>query len=144
MTQASPRGRRDATHVGHAILAVVPRATELLDLLDWKRSVFALYGEFRASDEPERAWRGWRERRDELARDLRRRPLPPRHRQGRRPRRRPREPRAGLQLRLQPVVRLRGAVGLPARPAGEHARRRRPRRRVARPRRTRPLLTAKP
>ena len=54
--------------------------------------------------------------------DLRRRPLPARHGQGRRPRQRRRPARARLQLRLQPVVRLRPALGVPARAAGEPAR----------------------
>ena len=54
--------------------------------------------------------------------NLRRRALPARHRQGRRsrPRRRRRHPDPRLQLRLQPLVRLRPDVGVPA-PAGrEH------------------------
>ncbi|HET7145701.1 MAG TPA: DUF1684 domain-containing protein [Gaiellaceae bacterium] len=37
-----------------------------LDLLDWKRRVFALYAEVRASDDPEAAWRRWCDVRDEL------------------------------------------------------------------------------
>ena len=58
-------------------------------------------------------------------RHLRRRPLSDRHDQGRRPRIgcRARHDRARLQLRLQPVVRLRPGVGLPARPARQRARR---------------------
>ena len=61
--------------------------------------------------------------RDETSgrRDLRRRPLPARHGEGRRPRRRGRAARARLQLRLQPVVQLRPALGLPALAAGEPA-----------------------
>ncbi len=57
-------------------------------------------------------------------RHLRRRPLPARHHQGRRPRARVSAglARARLQLRLQPVVRLRPGVGVPARPAGKHDR----------------------
>ena len=42
--------------------------TETLDLLDWKRRVFALYEEVRASNAPERAWEEWRAVRDELIR----------------------------------------------------------------------------
>ena len=41
-------------------------ASETLDLLDWKRRVFALYAEVRAAEDPERAWPRWRETRDEL------------------------------------------------------------------------------
>jgi uncharacterized protein (DUF1684 family) len=37
-----------------------------LDLLDWKRRVFALYAEVRASSDPEKAWRHWRCVRDDL------------------------------------------------------------------------------
>jgi uncharacterized protein len=39
-----------------------------LELLDWKRRVFALYAEVRASSDPEAAWRLWRETRAELFR----------------------------------------------------------------------------
>jgi len=39
---------------------------DVVTLLDWKRRVFALYGEVRASPEPEWAWRRWREARHEL------------------------------------------------------------------------------
>jgi hypothetical protein len=41
---------------------------ETLELLDWKRRVFALYAEIRASSDPEAAWRLWRSTRDELFR----------------------------------------------------------------------------
>jgi uncharacterized protein len=37
-----------------------------LSLLDWKRRVFALYAEVRASGDPEDAWSRWRALRDEL------------------------------------------------------------------------------
>jgi uncharacterized protein (DUF1684 family) len=47
-----------------------------LDLLDWKRRVFALYAEVRAEPEPQRAWRRWREGRDELFRTHPQSPLP--------------------------------------------------------------------
>ncbi len=43
-------------------------AKDVLDLLDWKRRVFASYADVRASDDVEAAWRRWRERRDELFR----------------------------------------------------------------------------
>ncbi len=69
--------------------------------------------------------------RDTLARrgDLRRRPLPAGHREGGRPRhqRRRGAPGARLQLRLQPVVRLRPALELPPGAAREPARGRRSR-----------------
>ena len=41
--------------------------SDLLDLLDWKRQVFALYAEVRAA-EPEAGWHRWREARAELFR----------------------------------------------------------------------------
>jgi uncharacterized protein (DUF1684 family) len=43
--------------------------SETLDLLDWKRRVFALYAEVRAASDPELAWQRWREVRDELFRE---------------------------------------------------------------------------
>jgi uncharacterized protein (DUF1684 family) len=51
-------------------------AGDLLDLLDWKRRVFALYAEVRAAADPEAAWRHWRDRRDDLFRTHRSSPLP--------------------------------------------------------------------
>lgn len=39
-----------------------------LDLLDWKRRVFALYAEVRAASDPVDAWGHWRDVRDELFR----------------------------------------------------------------------------
>ena len=63
-------------------------------------------------------------RRDERTRELRRRPLPPRHGEGRGSRGTRRAARARLQLRLQPVLLLRPGLGLPAgasgQPAGNH------------------------
>jgi uncharacterized protein (DUF1684 family) len=41
-------------------------AAGALDLLDWKRRVFALYAEVRAAADPEQAWLVWRAGRDEL------------------------------------------------------------------------------
>jgi uncharacterized protein (DUF1684 family) len=43
--------------------SVVP--TEL-ELLDWRRRIFALYAGVRASDAPRSAWQSWRQGRDEL------------------------------------------------------------------------------
>jgi uncharacterized protein (DUF1684 family) len=48
-----------------------------LDLLDWKRRVFALYAEVRAASDPEVAWRRWRDVRDELFATHPQSPLPP-------------------------------------------------------------------
>ena len=47
-----------------------------LELLDWKRRVFALYESVRASGDPEAAWRQWRETREELFRTHPQSPLP--------------------------------------------------------------------
>ena len=43
-------------------------AAETLELLDWKRRIFALYAEIRASTDPEAAWGLWRSTRQELFR----------------------------------------------------------------------------
>jgi uncharacterized protein len=48
-----------------------------LDLLDWKRRVFALYAEVRATADAEDAWSRWRAARDvSFARTRNRRCLP--------------------------------------------------------------------
>jgi uncharacterized protein (DUF1684 family) len=49
---------------------------ETLDLLDWKRRVFALYAEIRAAAQPEQAWARWRETRAELFRSHPQSPSP--------------------------------------------------------------------
>lgn len=41
---------------------------ERLDLLDWKRRIFALYADVRAAEDPAAAWEHWREVRSELYR----------------------------------------------------------------------------
>lgn len=51
-------------------------AAETLELLDWKRRVFALYAEIRAASDPEAAWRLWRSTRDDLVRSHPQSPLP--------------------------------------------------------------------
>ena len=51
-------------------------AESTLALLDWKRRMFALYAGVRADDDPEGAWRRWRETRDELFRTHPQSPLP--------------------------------------------------------------------
>ena len=55
-----------------------------LELLDWKRRIFALYADVRAAPDPGQAWRRWRAVRDELFADHPQSPLP-------------RETRAGFQ-----------------------------------------------
>jgi uncharacterized protein (DUF1684 family) len=52
-------------------------ALEAIDLLDWKRRVFAIYAEIRAASNPEQAWLRWRATRDELFREHPQSPLPP-------------------------------------------------------------------
>jgi uncharacterized protein (DUF1684 family) len=53
---------------------------DALDLLDWKRQVFALYEQVRASPDPQQAWQLWRETRDRLYREHPQSPLPPEQR----------------------------------------------------------------
>jgi uncharacterized protein (DUF1684 family) len=50
--------------------------SEKLELLDWKRRVFALYAEVRAAANPEAGWRRWREERDDLFRNHPQSPRP--------------------------------------------------------------------
>jgi uncharacterized protein len=50
--------------------------SEVLDLLDWKRQVLALYAGVRASDDPQAAWGRWRELRSGLFRDHPQSPRP--------------------------------------------------------------------
>ena len=50
--------------------------SEKLALLDWKRRVFALYAEVRATPDPEAGWRRWREERDDLFRNHPQSPRP--------------------------------------------------------------------
>ena len=49
-------------------VAGIATATDMLDLLDWKRRIFALYAEVRADEDPQQAWRQWRAVRDDLFR----------------------------------------------------------------------------
>jgi uncharacterized protein len=46
----------------------ISRVEDVLTLLDWKRRIFALYEEIRASSTPETAWERWRQVRDDLFR----------------------------------------------------------------------------
>jgi uncharacterized protein len=48
-----------------------------LELLDWKRRVFALYDELRRADRADTGWRRWRAVRDDLFRSHPQSPLPP-------------------------------------------------------------------
>jgi uncharacterized protein len=52
-------------------------AVEALELLDWKRRVFGLYGEVRAAVDPASAWAAWRAGRDELFGSHPQSPVPP-------------------------------------------------------------------
>ncbi len=52
-------------------------ALDELTLLDWKRRVFELYAEVRGEPDAERAWRHWREVRDQLFRAHPQTPVPP-------------------------------------------------------------------
>lgn len=47
-------------------MTAAPTPQGVLDLLDWKRRVFALYAEVRAAPDPEDAWRRWRRERDRM------------------------------------------------------------------------------
>jgi uncharacterized protein (DUF1684 family) len=51
-------------------------AQSILDLLDWKRRIFALYSQVRESKDPYQAWTRWREVRDEMFADHPQSPLP--------------------------------------------------------------------
>ena len=53
-----------------------------LELLDWKRRVFALYAEVRAAADPAAAWERWRAVRDELFRTHPQSPVPEDERAG--------------------------------------------------------------
>ena len=53
-----------------------------LELLDWKRQIFALYAEVRAAADARAAWNQWRDVRDELFRAHPQSPLPPETRTG--------------------------------------------------------------
>jgi uncharacterized protein (DUF1684 family) len=55
---------------------------DVLELLDWKRRVFALYESVRSETDPEAAWALWRETRDELFRAHPQSPLPEQERGG--------------------------------------------------------------
>jgi uncharacterized protein len=56
---------------------LVSAPAEPLSLLDWKRRVFALYGEVREAGDPREAWELWRRTRNELFKSHPQSPLPP-------------------------------------------------------------------
>ena len=70
-----------------------------LTLLDWKRRIFALYAAVRAESDPVRAWRLWREARDELYRSHPQSPRP-----GGVPRYFPYEPSLRFEARVEPAA----------------------------------------
>ena len=51
-------------------------AADALNLLDWKRQVFALYERVRANSDPRSAWEDWRDTRDRLYREHPQSPVP--------------------------------------------------------------------
>ncbi len=57
-------------------------ATDALDLLDWKRQIFALYATVCATADPEEGWNTWRERRSWLFRHHPQSPIPIDQREG--------------------------------------------------------------
>jgi hypothetical protein len=67
-------------------------------LLDWRRRVFALYAEVRASGDPERAWQRWCDVRAELYRDH-----PQSPRRGGEPRYFPYDPAWRFEARIEPA-----------------------------------------
>lgn len=56
---------------------MVPMAIEHLQLLDWKRRIFELYGAIRQSRDPRVAWDKWRTTRDALFATHAQSPVPP-------------------------------------------------------------------
>jgi uncharacterized protein (DUF1684 family) len=52
------------------------RATDVADLLDWKRRIFSLYADIRATGNPEALWRRWRSERDEMFKSHPQSPVP--------------------------------------------------------------------
>ena len=55
---------------------------EALELLDWKRRVFDMYGRVREGIDPQSAWIDWRSERDGLFRDHSQSPLPKHRKDG--------------------------------------------------------------
>jgi uncharacterized protein (DUF1684 family) len=79
-----PVDQKDVTPIAHAADRAESHAfsaDDALDLLDWKRRIFALYEEVRAATDPEIAWNRWREVREDLYRTHPQSPLPPERRE---------------------------------------------------------------
>jgi uncharacterized protein len=55
---------------------------EWIELLDWKRRIFALYARIRANGKPDRAWTDFRQTRDEMFREHSQSPAPAGEREG--------------------------------------------------------------
>jgi uncharacterized protein len=51
-------------------------ARDVADLLDWKRRIFSLYADIRATSDPEAMWRRWRAVRDDLFKSHPQSPVP--------------------------------------------------------------------
>jgi uncharacterized protein len=66
--------RFESTITGHDILGFT--ASDAVDLLDWKHTIFDLYTFIRHSPEPEHAWERWRGVRDRLYADHPQSPIP--------------------------------------------------------------------
>jgi uncharacterized protein len=83
---------------------------EQLTLLDWKRRIFALYAEVRATDDPSRAWERWCEVRAELYRSHPQSPRP-----GGEPAYFPYDPRLRWEATVEPLppapLELAGSAG---------------------------------
>lgn len=58
------------------------RASDALDLLEWKHEIFDLYAEVRRASDPREAWTRWRSVRDRLYAEHPQSPLPPTVRPG--------------------------------------------------------------
>jgi uncharacterized protein (DUF1684 family) len=66
-------GSNDAVRTAVSAFGV----SDALDLLDWKRRIFALYGEVRAAADPQDAWGRWQAVREQLYRSHPQSPLVP-------------------------------------------------------------------
>src|SRR5690349_8648134 len=51
-------------------------ATDVLSLLEWRRTIASLYGEIRAAQDKPAAWRRWRQTRARLFREHPQSPIP--------------------------------------------------------------------
>jgi hypothetical protein len=55
-----------AIHAGRSTRPRVLQSQDVLTLLDWKRTIFALYEEIRTAPDPRQAWDKWRSTRERL------------------------------------------------------------------------------